>query len=111
MPHITNIMLNAQHETYCVGITTKCKYFHVNGSFIKRSLRPSEWQHNPFAGILRIPRFGSECIVNEAVTLRFIADKTNIPVTKRYGCFEDDDAVYLVMEYAEGATMTTLDPE
>lgn len=49
--------------------------------------------------------------MNEAAVLRFIADKTDIPVPKLYGCFEDDNAVYLVMEYIEGVTMAKLDSE
>lgn len=58
-----------------------------------------------------IPRFGNERILNEATVLRFIADKTDIPVPKLYGCFEDDSAVYLVREYVKGATMASLNPE
>ncbi|KAK2613024.1 hypothetical protein QQS21_000953 [Conoideocrella luteorostrata] len=111
MPPITNLMLNATREEDCTGITTERKYFRVDGSFIKRSLRPSEWQHNPFAGTLCIPRFGNERILNEAAALRFIAEKTDIPVPKLYGCFEDDGAVYLIMEYVEGVTMASLKPE
>jgi aminoglycoside phosphotransferase (APT) family kinase protein len=43
--------------------------------------------------------------------LRFIAARTNIPVPKLYSCFEDDKAVYLVMEYVEGVTMASLNAE
>ncbi|KAM4056075.1 phosphotransferase enzyme family protein [Hirsutella rhossiliensis] len=81
MSPVTNQMLNARREKECVGLTTERKYFHVDGAWIKRSLRPSEWQTNPFAGMLFIPRFG---------------------------CFEDDGAVYLVMEYIDGVTMNNL---
>ncbi|TWU72720.1 hypothetical protein ED733_004498 [Metarhizium rileyi] len=94
MAPVTNLMLNARLEEHCVGITTERKYFHADGSFIKRSLRSFEWQHNPFSGTLCIPRFGNERILNEATTLRFIASKTEIPVPKLYGCFEDDGAVF-----------------
>jgi aminoglycoside phosphotransferase (APT) family kinase protein len=38
----------------------------------------------------------------------FIRDKTNIPVPVLYCCFEDDDAVYLIMENVEGISMTEL---
>jgi hypothetical protein len=86
-------MLNARREKVCVGLTNERKYFHVDGAWIKRSLRPSEWQTNPFAGTLFIPRFGNERILNEAAAMRFIADKTDIPVPKLYGCFEDNDVV------------------
>ena len=108
MSPVTNLMLNARRESGCFGITTERKYFHVDQSFIKRSLRPSEWQHNPFNGTLCIPRFGNERILNEAAALRFIANNTDIPVPKLYGCFEDNDSVYLVMEYIEGVAMASL---
>lgn len=111
MAPVTNQMLNARREKECVGLTTERKYFHVDGAWIKRSLRPSEWQTNPFAGVLFIPRFGNERVLNEAAAMRFIADKTDIPVPKLHGCFEDDGAVYLVMEYVEGVTMNNLVPE
>ncbi|KAK2595522.1 hypothetical protein QQS21_006750 [Conoideocrella luteorostrata] len=109
MPPVTNLML--RRESGCFGFTHERKYYHVDGSFIKRSLRPSEWQHNPFAGTLFIPRFGNERLMNEAAVLRFIAEKTDIPVPRLYGCFEDDNAVYIVMEYVEGVSMAKLNPE
>ena len=108
MAPVTNQILNARREKECIGVTNERKYFRVDGAWIKRSLRPSEWQTNPFAGTLFIPRFGNERILNEAATMRFIADKTNIPVPKLYTCFEDDGAAYLVMEYIEGVTMDKL---
>ncbi|KAL2016088.1 hypothetical protein VTK56DRAFT_4262 [Thermocarpiscus australiensis] len=43
--------------------------------------------------------------------MRFISAKTNIPISKLYCSFEDSDAVYIVMEYVDGVTMNTLDPE
>ncbi|EFY87614.1 hypothetical protein MAC_06326 [Metarhizium acridum CQMa 102] len=107
----TPAMLNARREKDCVGITHERKYYSLNGSFVKRSLRPSEWQHNPFAGTLSIPRFGNERLLNEAAALRFIADNTDIPVPKLYGCFEDDNAIYLVTELIDGVKMADLEPE
>lgn len=111
MAPVTNQMLHAQREKECVSITTERKYFRTDGTWIKRSLRPSEWQTNPFAGTLFIPRFGNQRILNEAAALRFIAEKTDIPVPRLYSCFEDDGAAYLVMEYVEGVTMNNLTPE
>lgn len=111
MPPVTNHMLNARREKDCFAITAERKYYHVDNTFIKRSLRPSEWQHSPFNGTLVIPRFSRERILNEAATLRFIADKTDIPVPKLHCCFEDDEAVYLVMEYIEGVDLASLEEE
>lgn len=60
MSPVMNQMLNARREKECVGLTTERKYFHVDGAWIKRSLRPSEWQTNPFASMLLMPRFCNE---------------------------------------------------
>lgn len=111
MAPVTNQMLNAKREENCVGITTERKYFKVGQSWIKRSLRPSEWQINQYDGTLLVPRFGMERIFNEASAIEFIAKTTNIPVPRVYSCFEDNEAAYLVMEYVEGITMNNLDIE
>lgn len=111
MTPVTNQIPNARREKQCIGLTVERKYFHVDSSWIKRSLRPSEWQTNPFAGNVFVPRLGNDRILNEAAAMRFIAENTDIPIPKLHGCFEDDGAVYLVMEYVEGVTMDTLAPE
>jgi len=43
--------------------------------------------------------------------MAFIAEHTNIPVPKLHCCFEDDEAVYLVMEYIDGTRMSELEEE
>lgn len=107
-------MLHREKE--CVGFTTERKYFVVDGpsskgAFVKRSLRPAEWQTNPFDGRVVIPRFGNERVLNEAACMRFIAENTSITVPKLYACFEDDGAVYLVRERVDGVIMANLDAE
>jgi hypothetical protein len=114
MAPVTNQMLHRENE--CVGLTTERKYFRVKGldakeTWVKRSLRPAEWQTNPFEGRVFIPRFGNERVLNEADCMRFIAENTDIPVPKVYACFEDDGAVYLVREHVDGVTMNTLDAD
>ncbi|KAJ3474076.1 hypothetical protein NLG97_g10004 [Lecanicillium saksenae] len=111
MPPVTNAMLDARREKDCTAITAERKYYEVDGSFVKRSLRPQEWQYSPFGGSLFIPRMGNERLLNEAAALRFIAEKTNIPVPNVHACFEDDGAVYLIAEYVEGVPMADLVPE
>lgn len=101
-------MLDARREKECVALTTERKYFQVDCSWVKRSLRPSEWQINPVVGNVVVPRFGNERLLNEAAVLRFIAEKTDIPVPKLYGCFEDDSSVYVITEYIEGVAMSEL---
>ncbi|OAR00845.1 hypothetical protein LLEC1_04738 [Akanthomyces lecanii] len=107
MSPVTNAMLNARREKDCTDIIIERKYFRVDGSFVKRSLRPHEWQHSS----LCIPRLGNERLLNEAAALRFIAKNIDIPVPKLYVCFEDDGAAYLIMEYVDGVLMADLEVE
>ncbi|KAK5996906.1 hypothetical protein PT974_02253 [Cladobotryum mycophilum] len=111
MAPVTNQMLAAKKEKDCTAITLERKYFENSKSFIKRSLRPSEWQLHPMTGAYVVPRFGMERILNEGAALQFIANNTNITVPKVYACFEDDQAAYLVTELIEGVQMATLGPE
>jgi serine/threonine protein kinase len=111
MPPVTNQMLNSRREENCISITPERKYYKVGQTWVKRSLRPTEWQTNPFTGTLVIPRFGKERLRNEAASMAFIAEHTNIPIPKLHCCFEDDEAVYLIMEYIEGVGMNELEEE
>ena len=105
----TNKELNDRREEFCISVTPERKYFKVGGTWIKRSLRPTEWQkHN---GYTHVPLFNLERILNEGACLRFLADNTNIPLPKLYACFEDDSAAYLITEYVEGVGMDGLDTE
>jgi aminoglycoside phosphotransferase (APT) family kinase protein len=51
----------------------------------------------------------NERLLNEAATLKYIKENTNIPVPQLYACFEDDDAVVLVTEFVKGVGMHELD--
>lgn len=108
---VTNQELNNNKEAECTYITVERKYFHVNDTFIKRSLRPREWQENPWTGETYEPRLIQARLLNEASALEFIAQNTTIPVPKLYACFRDDEAVYLITEYIEGRGMDELEDE
>ena len=105
---ITNKIANQRREENCIAITSERKYYHAGTSFIKRSLRPSEWQVSPVKGTIHVPRQNSERLSNEAATLQFIRQHSSIPVPEVYCCFEDDQAVILVTEYVEGVGMNDL---
>jgi aminoglycoside phosphotransferase (APT) family kinase protein len=105
---LTNETINHRREVTCSGITPERKYFHAGNSFIKRSLRPSEWQ-TTWAGTVHVPRMNNEKLLNEGAALDYIRRHTNIPVPTLHACFEDDKAVILVTEYIEGVGMNELD--
>ncbi|KAM0514596.1 hypothetical protein ACHAPE_006591 [Trichoderma viride] len=104
----TNSELNDKREKHCIGISPERKYFRVGSTFVKRSLRPCEWQKQN--GYMHVPLFNMERVLNEGACLLFLAD-TGIPLPKLLGCFEDDGAAYLVTEYVDGVGMNNLDAE
>ncbi len=108
MRPVTNQMLNARREPHCSAITPERKYYEVDGSFVKRSLRPHEWQHSLVRGMLYIPRRGTERLLNEAAALRHVAAHTDVPVPTLRAAFQDDEAVYIVTDYVNGVTMAEL---
>lgn len=103
--YVTNRTLNDQREPKCIAISPKRKYYRDGHTFVKRSLRTTEWQISPARGVINVPRQGRERMLNEAAAMRYIATNTNIPIPKLYCYFEDDGAVYLVMEFIEGNTI------
>ncbi|KAI1113792.1 kinase-like domain-containing protein [Nemania sp. NC0429] len=102
----TNQKLNAEREENCIGITPERKYYRCGNNYIKRSLRPTEWQkHNSY---LHVPKFNPERILNEGACLKFLAENTDIALPKLYACYEDDGAGYLITEYVEGVGVNEL---
>ncbi|KAF2867746.1 kinase-like domain-containing protein [Massariosphaeria phaeospora] len=108
---LTNKMANAQREQNCFAITAERKYYHVNNSFIKRSLRPSEWQISPSKGTIHVPRLSIERILNEAAALTYVKENSTIPVPTLHACFEDDQSACLVTSYVDGVSMSALNDE
>ncbi|KAL5339351.1 hypothetical protein BJX70DRAFT_158211 [Aspergillus crustosus] len=51
----------------CIALTFERGYYHCDGLFIKRSLRPSEFRTSQRG--LHIPRLGKERLQNEAESL------------------------------------------
>jgi serine/threonine protein kinase len=105
---ITNKMANAQKEQNCFAVTAERKYYHVDKSFVKRSLRPNEWQISPFKGTIHVPRLGIERILNEAAALKYVKENSAIPVPTVHACFEDDNSAYLITNYVDGVSMSSL---
>ncbi len=105
---ITNKMADAQREQNCFAVTAERKYYHVDKTFIKRSLRPNKWQVSQVKGTIHVPRLGVERILNEAAALRYVKENSNIPVPTLYACFEDDQAAYIITSYIDGVSMSSL---
>ena len=104
----TGKILNKRREEGCFAYTAERKYYHIHDVFIKRSLRPSEWQVSPFEGTIHVPRQGGERLRNEAAALQYVNQHTSIPAPKFICCFEDNEAVFLLTEYVEGVGMDSL---
>ncbi|KAK4096457.1 hypothetical protein N658DRAFT_569845 [Parathielavia hyrcaniae] len=105
----TNQESNAKREEYCISITPERKYYRCGNTWVKRSLRATEWQQ--FGGFVYVPKLSTQRILNEGACLKFLGEKTEIPLPKLYACFEDDGAGCLVTEYVEGVGMNDLDKE
>ncbi|KAJ5471992.1 hypothetical protein N7539_008561 [Penicillium diatomitis] len=97
---------NPASSSECIAVTAERAYYRCDRFFIKRSLRPSEFQTG-YKG-LHIPRLGKERLRNEAESLRFIRHSSNIPVPTVYGAFEVDDAFFLITDFVDGVAMSRL---
>ena len=87
--------------------TAEREYYQRDGIFIKRNLRPTEFMTTQ-RGTIYTPRLGKERHQNEAATLRYIRQTTNIPVPTVYGSFELGDSFFIITEYIEGVAMSQL---
>ncbi|KAK8150071.1 hypothetical protein G3M48_004275 [Beauveria asiatica] len=96
-------------EEGCIATTFERKYYHRGPVFIKRSLRPREYQTG-YRGI-HIPPLGKQRLINEAESLQFIRQHTDIPVPTVYCHFLDDDAYYIITEFVDGISMADLSDE
>ena len=94
-------------EEGCLAVTAERKYYRRGSVFIKRSLRPSEFMTGHRG--LHVPRANNERLRNEAHSMRFVAENTQVPVPRLICDFEDAAAYYLVMEYVEGVGMSELE--
>jgi serine/threonine protein kinase len=81
-------------------------YYRRGPVFLKRSLRPQEFKRGERG--LHVPRAHKEKLMNEAASLRFVKESTDIPVSAFYGEFEEDGAYCLMTEYVEGVKMKDL---
>jgi aminoglycoside phosphotransferase len=52
-----------------------------------------------------------ERVLNEGACIKFLAERTNIPLPKVIACFEDDGAAYLILEHIDAVGMHQLNDE
>lgn len=105
----SNIHQKPPDEDGLLYITLERKYYHRGLSFIKRSLRESEYFHGIYG--ICVPALNKERLQNEAECLRYLRSNTDIPVPTVYADFEDDGAYYLITEYIQGVDMFELPQE
>lgn len=91
----------SNHEReFCIGDNEVCK----------RSFRSAEYKmtqrNEPY-----VPPSGLERLANEAACLRFVREKTNIPVPEVLQACEDNGAFVLVTRRLLGVEMHDLSPE
>ncbi|CZS89931.1 uncharacterized protein RCO7_02364 [Rhynchosporium graminicola] len=90
----------------CFASTFERQYYRKGDMFVKRCLRKSEYRTG-YRG-LYIPKLGMERLRNEAASLLFVQESTNVPVPRLYDHFDHDGAYYIAMEYIEGVCMSSL---
>lgn len=98
-------------DTWEKSWTNHEREFRIDhGWFYKRSFHPSEykldWRNEPY-----VPPLGFERVANEAACLRFIQEKTDIPVPDVLEAYDDNGAFVLVTRRLWGVKMGELSPE
>ncbi|GJN79658.1 protein kinase-like protein [Purpureocillium lilacinum] len=108
---VTNQELNSRREPGCTVILADKKYFHVGNWFMKRTLRPHEWQSPPHGAaiIASPPTTYPQRWKTDAAILDFLRQNTDIPLPRAQCTFEDDGAFYFQSEYVEGVSMKELE--
>ncbi|KJZ68821.1 hypothetical protein HIM_11795 [Hirsutella minnesotensis 3608] len=105
---VTNEELNDRREPGCSIVLADKKYFHVGNWFMKRTLRQHEWQSVANGITIIPPTTYPQRWKTDAAILRFLRQKTNIPLPRSECTFEDDGAFYFQSEYVEGVSMKEL---
>lgn len=83
-------------------------YCHYPDRFLKRTLAPSEYALLK-SGNIFLPYKAVEMLQNEAACLRYIREKTDIPVPKVLDAYEKDGIFFLYTEFIQGVTMEHLE--
>lgn len=106
---VTNKELNQCREAGCTAIFAEKKYFRVGNVFIKRTLRPHEWQSTNNGALVVPPASLPQRWRNDAAALRYLSQKiTTLPLPRLQCIYEDDGAFNHCTEYVEGVSMEEL---
>ncbi|KAI9749710.1 MAG: Calcineurin subunit B [Chaenotheca gracillima] len=87
--------------------THEREYAQYVDRFLKRSLRPEEYQRN-FLGQIHVPYDNKNRLANEAASLRYIKQMTNVPVPAVLDAYEQEGSFYLWTELVRGIPMKEL---
>ncbi|WEW60159.1 hypothetical protein PRK78_005644 [Emydomyces testavorans] len=93
----------ADPNSEVVKVLTTCTicYIITTTTFIKCGLRPDQLKRN-IRGELIIRLWAEERLMHEAAALKFISEKTTIPVPKVIGCGRRAGVPYLELERIDG---------
>lgn len=105
---VTNKELNSHREPGCLAVLADKKYFHVGNLFIKRTLRRHEWQTASNGAVVVPPATYPQRWKTDAAILRYLHEKTDIPLPRLQCTYEDDGAFHHCTGYVEGVSMTAL---
>lgn len=87
--------------------TEKAYRLFNNECFLKRSLRPDEY---PILsnGQALVPLFVKDRLRNEAACMKYVKEKTSIPVPEVLDAYEENGTYFLWTEYIDGIEMSDL---
>ncbi|KAK4140651.1 kinase-like domain-containing protein [Dichotomopilus funicola] len=95
-------------ESTCIATTKERKYYRAPAVFLKRSLRPDEYQTGPDGATVHVPHLARERLMNEAAALDFVMRNTDLPVPRVWAYFESDGAYCLMTEAMPGVELSCL---
>ncbi|KAH6635196.1 phosphotransferase enzyme family-domain-containing protein [Chaetomium sp. MPI-SDFR-AT-0129] len=95
-------------ESTCIATTKERKYYRAPAVFLKRSLRPDEYQTGADGVTIHVPRLARERLMNEAAALDFVRRNTDLPVPRVWAYFESDGAYCLMTEAMPGVELSCL---
>jgi hypothetical protein len=103
--------LHENREPGCWAVLADRKFFSLPRLFVKRTLRRHEWSDLGDNYILTPSAALPQRFRTDVAVQQYLRERTNIPLPAFASAFEDDGAMYLVMEFVQGVRMDELSEE